>query len=140
MTQKSEHTRHQRSELYASNQAAKLTRLAMRMQRADKKHINKLLEAADLCLRNYKMARFVGDDKAVGTIDDQVAEDLEVPMQALADVIKDTIAPRAFCLLVFSPDEAGDEGAELGYVSNAHRDDICEAMREFIVAHERAKE
>ena len=120
-------------------ESATLARIALRLQRGGKKHVGKLLEDADACLKRYKMAHFVGDDKAVGAIDDQVAEDLEVPMHALADVIRDTITPRAYCLLVFNPDEAGDTGAELAYVSNAHRDDICEAMREFIVSHEREK-
>ncbi len=131
--------RKQRRESQAKYEAATLARLAMRMQRAPKDKIGQLLAEADQCLKRYKMVRFVGDNKAVGTIDDQVGKDLEVPMQALHDVIKDTIAPRAFCLLVFSPDEGGDAGAELGYISNAHRDDICQAMHEFIVAHERAK-
>ena len=129
----------QAREQVARDEAATLARIAMRLQRVPKDKIAKLLAEADQCLKRYKMTRFVGDDKAVGTIGDKVVADLEVPMHALADVIKDTIAPRAYCLLVFEPDEAGDAGAELAYVSNAHRDDICEAMREFIVAHEAGK-
>lgn len=123
----------------ARHEAAMLARIAMRLQRVPKDQIDKLLREADACLKRYKMARFVGDDKAVGTIDDEVAEGLEAPMQALAEVIRETIAPHAYCLLVFGPDDAGNPGAQMGYVSNANRDDLCQSMREFIVAHEAAK-
>ena len=137
----------QRRESQATYEAATLARIAMRLQRGGKKHVGKLLEDADACLKRYKMAHFVGDDKAVGTIGDKVAEDLKASMQALGDVVKETIAPRAYCLLVFGsddllvvgPDGVGKAGDELAYVSNANRDDICEAMRQFIVAHEKSK-
>ena len=132
----------QQREQVARDEAATLARIAMRMQRVSKDKMDDLLDEADRCLKRYKRARFcifVGDDKAVGTIGDKVSADLEASMQALGDIIRDTIAPRAYCLLVFGPDGVGKAGDELAYVSNANRDDICEAMRQFIVAHERSK-
>ena len=129
----------QQREQVARDEAATLARIAMRMQRVSKDKMDDLLDEADRCLKRYKRARFcifVGDDKAVGTIGDKVSEDLEASMQALAAVIMETIAPRAYCLLIFEADTTGDQ---MGYVSNANRDDMCEAMRQFIVAHERAK-
>ena len=132
----------QQREQVARDEAATLARIAMRMQRVSKDKMDDLLDEADRCLKRYKRARFcifVGDDKAVGTIDDQVVEGLKASMQALGGVIRDTIAPRAYCLLVFEPDDVGNAGDKLAYVSNANRDNVCEAMRQFIVAHEKSK-
>ena len=129
----------QAREQIARHEAATLARIAMRMQRAPKDKMDKLLVDADACLSRYKMARFVGDDKVVGIIDDQVIKGLEVPMETLAEIITDAVAPRAYLLLVFESNDAGSAGARMAYVSNAHRGELCQAMREFIVAHEKSK-
>lgn len=118
----------------AVHQAASLSRIAMKLQRAPADQVTKLLRDANRCLQLYKMAKRLVAEKPSGTIDETVAEDLEAPMQSLAEVIRETVAPYGFALLVFSLDD--DSGDRMNYVSNAMRDDICVAMRQFIAAHE----
>jgi hypothetical protein len=122
--------RHQEARVH---EAAKLARCAMKLQRAPLAQIDGLLYEANRCLQRYKVALLASVEKASGTIEDTVAQDLEAPMQALDEVIRETIEPHGFCLLVFNIE---DIGGRINYVSNAVRDDICVAMREFIAAHE----
>ena len=118
--------------MYARDQAATLAHVALRLQRCKAEAIDKLLEEASQCLYRFKMARNLVDPKNIASITEQVTEDLSVAMQSLGTVIKDTIAPHAYALLVF---DVNDDGTGvLNYVSNANVDDVCTAMREFIDA------
>ena len=112
--------------------AAELTRIAMRLQRAPADQIGELLQRADRCLHNYKMARIIESQKPSGTFKDDVSD--EPTMQALADVIRENVKPHLFALLVFTKETDAD--GLTNYVSNANRDDICVAMAQFIAANE----
>ena len=112
--------------------AAELARVAMRLQRTPADKQADLLRTADKILHNYKMTRILENQKPSGTFVDTVTD--EATMTALADVIRENIAPHLFALLVFTKDP--DDGGRTNYVSNCRRDDICAAMAEFIAANE----
>ncbi len=123
-------------EVYARDQAAHLSHIAMRLQRCSKKSIPGLLREADVTLARYKMAKFLHSEPTGEVIQERIVEDLEAPMNALSEVIMDVVAPFGFALLVFSQDP---KDPRTNYVSNCNRDDICEAMREFVTVHEASK-
>jgi len=126
----------EKQQMRARNAAADLTHVAMRLQRCRETSIDALIKEADLCLNRYKMARLVANAEPSETISDLIPDELTITMESLAQVIRESVDPAAYALLVFGRDHAG---GQLAYVSNADRDDLCQVLREFIVAHEGAK-
>ncbi len=122
---------------YARDQAAALTHIAMRLQRCKKGSVAGLLSQAQTCLDRYRTARVLVD-VPVAPISDTVAGELEFALPALRDVIQETVAPMAYALLVFALDD--QPGSNMCYVSNAELDPMCQAMAQFVTAHEAAKE
>jgi hypothetical protein len=59
-------------------------------------------------------------------------EDLEKPMIEIAKILADTFKPYGFSLLVFDMNDSG----RMNYISNANREDMLTAMKEFIAVHE----
>ncbi|HEV7371248.1 hypothetical protein [Arenibaculum sp.] len=58
-------------------------------------------------------------------------------MQALAKAIDKVVKPYGFALLVFPFGAADSEGEHrMNYISNARREEMLVAMKEFIAAHE----
>ncbi len=131
VSQKSKQVKRQQRLNYARDRAAELAHLAMRLQRCKQRDVGKLVEDAHKCLLRFKMASGLVDQKNIAGITEEVAEDLLVPMQSLGDVIRDTIAPHPYALLVF------DSGGMM-YKTNANIDDVCIAMGEFIDARAEA--
>ena len=113
--------------MYARDQASTLAHVALRLQRCKAESIDKLLEEASQCLQRFKSATGLVDPKNIAGITEEVAADLVVPIESLGDVIRDTIAPYPYALLVF------DSGGMI-YKTNANIDDVCTAMGEFIDA------
>lgn len=121
----------------AAEYAQEMARISMRLQRtSDKGKQARLLEAADRCLNGYKLARVKEREHPNENISEEVGQGLEVPLQALGDVINDTLKPMAWILLAFS-EEA--DGPRTNYVANCNRDDAAKAMAEFIAVHEAGK-
>lgn len=54
-------------------------------------------------------------------------------LQRIAKALDEGLGGQGFCLLLFPLDS---EGGRIAYVSNADRDDMLTAMREFIARHE----
>jgi hypothetical protein len=63
-----------------------------------------------------------------------VESDLHASMNRVADIMADVFEGRGFALLVFPLND--DQGGFMNYISNAKRDDMLTAMREFIAATE----
>ena len=66
---------------------------------------------------------------------DAILDDkLRRQMNAVAGALNEAFKPRGFTLLVF--DLGGKPGQRMSYISNADRDDMIVAMKEFIAFHE----
>lgn len=63
---------------------------------------------------------------------DPISDGVRAQMNATADALKEVFAGYGWALLVF---DWGDKG-RMNYISNAQRDDMLVAMREFIAMHE----
>lgn len=62
-----------------------------------------------------------------------VESGLHASMNRVADILADVFEGRGFALLVFP---LNDQGGFMNYISNAQRDDMLTAMREFIATSE----
>ena len=62
-----------------------------------------------------------------------VESDLHASMNRVANILADVFEGRGFALLVFP---LNDHGGFMNYISNAKRDDMLTAMREFIATSE----
>jgi hypothetical protein len=66
-------------------------------------------------------------------IEPAVAEDIKATIDSLGEVVRESITPRGYLLMIFG------EG-RVDYVTNAVRDDVVALMREFIHAHEKGRQ
>jgi hypothetical protein len=62
-------------------------------------------------------------------------DDLNKIMNDIGKILADVVKPKGFALLVF---DLGNDG-NMNYISNANRDDMITAMKEFIAVHEGRK-
>jgi hypothetical protein len=62
----------------------------------------------------------------------EIAPELRAAMNSVGDMLSEAFEGRGFALLVF---DFGPDGT-MNYISNAHRGDMLNVMREFIATHE----
>jgi hypothetical protein len=63
-----------------------------------------------------------------------IQEDLINDMNMIACVLDEKFKPYGFCLLVFPV--GSEKGGRMNYISNAVREDMLKALKEFIYANE----
>lgn len=120
---------------YAAAQARDLLKIARTLiEPASTERMTQNAVNAQVLVNRIVWALTAVDDKPSGTISPKVQPDLQDPMQALAEVILDALPGKGYALLAW--DWSDEPGGTMNYVSNALRDNIVVAMREFIAAHE----
>ncbi|MGF6641869.1 hypothetical protein [Paraburkholderia sp. MM6662-R1] len=67
---------------------------------------------------------------ASGNPDEPIEDNHRALMNALAHALREVLAPYGFALLVFDFNRI--EGGRMNYISNANREDMMKALREFV--------